>query len=290
MTPKIPIWGHRGARGLFPENTLEGFRAAMALGVRAFELDVGVTADDAVVLSHDLALNPDITRDADGRFLAGPGPLIRSLTLAELLRYDVGRTRRWSRTAMLFPHQRAMDGARISLLADLLALDPGLQLIIELKTDPRHPDWTVAATAMADAVLAVVDAAGARDRVTIESFDWRGPRHLRRLNADIRLAWLTRAETVRDACLWWDVAFRGSVPQAVAAMGGDVWAPEHGDLTQPGLAEAHELGLGVVPWTVNRPADVRRLAGWGVDGLITDYPDAAVQALGTSGGCVENIR
>src|SRR3954452_25615833 len=82
MTRRLDLQGHRGARGLFPENTLEGFRAARALGVTAFELDVGMTADGVVVVSHDPALTPDISRDADGVWLHGRGPLIRSLTLA----------------------------------------------------------------------------------------------------------------------------------------------------------------------------------------------------------------
>src|SRR3954452_24727585 len=91
MTRQIDIRGHRGARGLFPENTLEGFLAAAALGVTAFELDVGMTADGVVVVSHDLALNPDLTRDATGAWLDGKGPLIQSLIYKQLQSYDVGR-------------------------------------------------------------------------------------------------------------------------------------------------------------------------------------------------------
>ena len=84
LTRPVAVIGHRGARGLFPENTIEGFRAAHALGVRWFELDVGMTADGAVVVSHDLALNPAITRDAAGRWIDAPGPPIHGLTLAAL--------------------------------------------------------------------------------------------------------------------------------------------------------------------------------------------------------------
>ena len=74
------VVGHRGARGLYPENTVAGFAGALALGVDALELDVGLTADGVVVMSHDPALNPNLTRDAAGAWLDGPGPLIRSLT------------------------------------------------------------------------------------------------------------------------------------------------------------------------------------------------------------------
>lgn len=277
--PPFDVQGHRGARGLFPENTLEGFRNAVSIGVRAFELDVGMTRDGVVVVSHDPALNPDITRDASGAWLSERGPLLRGLTYAEVCRYDVGRIRPGSAYAALYPDQTPCDGACIPTLEAVLNLDPGLRFTIELKTDPAHPRWTVAAQVLAEAVLAVVDAAGAADRVMIESFDWRGPRHIRTVRPALRLAWLTRAETVRMAELWWGgphpADFGGSVPRAVAAEGGAVWAPDHADLTQELVIEAHALGLAVIPWTVNRPADMRRLIGWGVDGLITDRPDLA---------------
>ncbi|MGI4952656.1 MAG: glycerophosphodiester phosphodiesterase family protein, partial [Janthinobacterium lividum] len=78
--PDFDLQGHRGARGLFPENTLDGFRAAARLGVRTMELDVGTTRDGAVVVHHDPALNPNTTRDGAGRWLDGTGPLLRDLT------------------------------------------------------------------------------------------------------------------------------------------------------------------------------------------------------------------
>ncbi|MEA2738631.1 MAG: glycerophosphoryl diester phosphodiesterase, partial [Acetobacteraceae bacterium] len=242
MTQRIDIQGHRGARALFPENTLEGFRAAFALGVPAFELDVGMTADGVVVVAHDPALNPDLTRDASGAWLAERGPTIRSLTHSALCRYDVGRIRPGSRTALLFPDQTPHDGARIPTLAGVLAALPEARFTIEVKTDPAHPEWTAPPAVLADAMLAVVDAAGAAGRVIVEAFDWRVQRHVRRIRPEIRLAWLTRAETVRDAALWWDGA-GGSVPAHVAAEGGPIWAPDHSDLTHARIEEAHALGL-----------------------------------------------
>ena len=93
MMRRIDLHGHRGARGLFPENTLVGFAGALAIGVDALELDVAVTADDVVVVTHDPRLNPDITRTRNGAWLAAPGAAIRSLRAAELAGYDVGRIR-----------------------------------------------------------------------------------------------------------------------------------------------------------------------------------------------------
>jgi glycerophosphoryl diester phosphodiesterase len=277
MTKRIDIQGHRGARALFPENTLEGFLAATALGVEAFELDVAMTADGVVVVSHDPALNPDITRDSSGAWLPARGPTIYTLAYAALREYDVGRIRPGSRTSFLFPGQVPHDGAPIPTLAAVLAALPNTRFTIEVKTDPAHPDQTAPPSVMADAALSVIDAAGAATRVAMESFDWRVQRHIRKTRPDIRLAWLTRAETVRDAALWWDGATASkSVPASVTAEGGPIWAPDHTDLTERHIQEAHTLGLFVLPWTVNRPDDMRRLIDWGVDGLISDRPDLAL--------------
>jgi glycerophosphoryl diester phosphodiesterase len=280
MTQPLDLQGHRGARGLFPENTLEGFRGAWGLGVRAFELDVGMSADGVVMVSHDLGLNPDITRAPNGRWLMRPTPLIRDLSAAALAKYDVGRIRPGSAYALAHAAQQPHDGARIPTLAAVLAKLPDARWTIELKTDPTQPDRTVTPERLAEATLAVVDLASAAGRVMLESFDWRAPRHVRRLRPGLPLAWLTRPETVRDARLWWGGPhpddFGGSVPRAVAAEGGQTWAPEFASLTAALVEEAHALGLRVLPWTVNDPADMRRLIGWRVDGLITDRPDLAL--------------
>jgi glycerophosphoryl diester phosphodiesterase len=283
MSRNCVVQGHRGARALFPENTVEGFRRAMAIGVRAFELDVGVSADGVVVLSHDLALNPEITRRSDGSWLAAPTPLVRALRFAELATFDVGRIRSGSAYATRFPDQSPIDGARIPTLAAVLAATPGVELTIELKTDPTRPEDSVGGAAMADAVMAVVDAASAAERVMVESFDWRGPRHLRRVRPDMRTALLTSPETVAAARSWWDGPhpsdFGGAVVRAVAAEGVGTWAPEYAELRQSDIEAAHALGLAVLPWTVNDPPAMARLRDWGADGLITDRPDLALRIL-----------
>ena len=184
MMRRVEVIGHRGARGLFPENTIEGFRRCLDLGVRSFELDVGMTADGVVVVSHDPALNPAITRDAAGQWLSGPGPLIHDLTFDALRSYDVGRIRPVSEYRMRHRMQKGQDGARIPTLRDVLLLSADATFIVELKTDPRYPGTTAEPAALAEAVLMVVDAAAPAARVILESFDWRGPRHIRRVRPD----------------------------------------------------------------------------------------------------------
>jgi glycerophosphoryl diester phosphodiesterase len=287
MMRRIDLHGHRGARGLFPENTLAAFAGALAIGVDALELDVAVTADKVVMVTHDPRPNPDITRTRDGTWLTVPGLPIHALLAADLANYDVGRTRPGSAYAALHPDQTPHDGATIPTLVDVLRLDGRVNFNIELKTFPWQPGLTVDGATMADAVAAVADRTGTSSRLIVQSFDWRGPRHLRRTRPDIRLAWLTRSAILVEARTWWDgphpADYGGSVPRAVAAEGGSTWGPDHFDLTEETLAEAHGLGLRVVPWTVNRMEDVRRLIRWGVDGLITDRPDRARTVLTEEG-------
>ena len=271
MTPEII--GHRGARALFPENTLAGFSATLAAGCSHFEIDVGMTRDGVVVLSHDPMLSRDLTRTRDGLWLGRERHPIFRMSYAELQAYDVGRLRPGSRTAKLFPRQTPADGEAIPALETVLRRFPPARFTIEIKTYPTRPKLTAPPEVIADAVAAIVEQTGMADRVIIQSFDWRGPRHLRRSRPGWRYAWLTARSTR---------AWRGGqfgLPAPVVAEGGGTWSPHHRDLTERLLAKAHAAGLRVVPWTVNDPAAMVRFARWGVDGIITDDPVAALAAL-----------
>ena len=160
MTRPFQIIGHRGARGLFPENTVEGFRRTIALGVRCIEIDVGVLRDGTVVVHHDLALNPDLAA-MDGFYPAGSLPLLKQMTLEDVRDFAVGRIRPGSDYAARWPDQVPVEGAVIPTLAEALAVDDGVSWFIELKLMPDRPDWTVPAEEMVERVLRVVDAAGA---------------------------------------------------------------------------------------------------------------------------------
>lgn len=257
MQDAFELQGHRGARALFPENTLAGFRATRALGLRSIELDVAVTADGVAVVTHDTRLHPDIARAADGAWITAPGPLIRDLPLAALAGFDVGRLRPGSAYAAQFPRQTPCDGQRIPTLAAVFAAVPDVLIDAELKTVDGE---TVAPEEMADLVVATATAAGALARLRVRSFDWRGLRHLRRRHPAIPLAWLT---------------YQGADPEAVAAAAsaGDIWAAWVADLDVDKVTRARRLGLSVRAWTVNDPPTARRLRQWGVAGICTDAPD-----------------
>jgi glycerophosphoryl diester phosphodiesterase len=284
------LQGHRGARGLAPENTLAGFARALAIGVTTLEMDIAVTADGVVVVSHDPALNPDITRGRDGRWLEAPGPLIRSLTLEALRRHDVGRIRPGSRYASLYPAQEAVDGERVPTLAEVIGLTRrlganGVRFNIETKVFPDRPDRTVPAEEMAERLAQVLAAEAVEDRAIVQSFDWRTLKWFQANRPGIALAFLTSAHGEADTVsprhgrpsIWLaghdPAAFGGSIPRTVQAAGGRIWSPDHRGLAETEIAEAKRLGLVVIPWTVNDPAIMERLIGWGVDGIITDYPD-----------------
>jgi glycerophosphoryl diester phosphodiesterase len=297
---KFDLQGHRGARGLAPENTLAGFARALAVGVTTLELDCGVTKDGVVVVSHDRLLNPDHTRDAEGKFLDAPGPAIVDLTYEELRRYDVGRIQPGSEYAAQFPDQQPADGERIPRLADVFALveksgNRTVRFNIETKIDPARPAETVSPLAFARALAAAIREAGMGSRATVQSFDWRTLRLLRELAPEIGLVALTDQQPDEDTIEagqpgpspWLgelDVDDHGgSVPKLVQALGASTWSPHARDLTPALVTEAHALGIAVVPWTVNDPKDMALAITLGVDGLITDYPDRLRTVLDSKG-------
>jgi glycerophosphoryl diester phosphodiesterase len=275
------------------------FARALSLGVTTLELDTVVTRDGVVVVSHDAVLNPDLTRGPDGKWLEGPGPIILTLTRAELLRYDVGRARPGGLTALRFPEQVGVDGTRLPTLAEVYALakkagNASVRFNVETKLDPTKPGETPAPEPFADAVLAVVRAAGALTRTSIQSFDWRTLLRVQKIAPEVETCYLT-VETGEDqiqrgrpgASPWLaglDVDDHGgSLPRLVKAAGGRCWSPSARDLTKEALAEAHRLGLRVVPWTVNEPAEMAALIDLGVDGLISDRPDVARRVMAEKG-------
>jgi glycerophosphoryl diester phosphodiesterase len=293
------LQGHRGARGLAPENTLVGFARALAIGVTTLETDLAVTRDGVLVLSHDPVLNPDITRGPDGAWLAAPGPAIHSLTLAELARYDVGRIRPSSKYAETFPAQVPADGARIPTLAGLFALAEASgkspRFNVETKLSPDRPAEAPDAETFARLVVEAVRLAKLERRVTIQSFDWRTLLAAKRLAPEIETVCLTYEKTLEDRIdggvrrpsPWLagldPAAFARSVPRLAAATGCGTWSPYFKELSATAVAEARALSLKVVPWTVNAPEDIGAVIGLGVDGLITDYPDRARQVMAARG-------
>lgn len=285
----LDIQGHRGARGLMPENTLPAFAAALSAGVTTLEFDMAITRDGALVIVHDRRLNADITKGPDGHYIATPTPVIRTLTLAEIKRYDVGTIDPATRYAKTFASQRAVPGTTMPTLAEVAALvrksgNATVRFNVETKLSPAAPDETVDPETFASALVAALRVEGIAGRTTVQSFDWRTLKVVQRIAPEIPTVCVTIArgandnvQTGRPGPSPWlaglDVDELGSVPKLAKAAGCAAWSPYFRDLTDDALAEAKALGLQVVVWTVNDPADMANLIDRGVHGIITDYPD-----------------
>jgi glycerophosphoryl diester phosphodiesterase len=254
---RIQVHGHRGARAVFPENTLAGFRYAIDAGADAIELDLAVTKDNVVVVSHDPVLN---LRNCLGP--AGPR-VIRELTLAELRRWDCG-----SVTRLRFPRQRPVSGARIPTLEEVFALSPRrhFEFNIEVKCFPKRPHYTPRPEDYVRLLLDAIRRHKLASRVIVQSFDFRILHAMKRQAPEIRLSALVKLGLRRFV-------------QVARKAGSGIVSPYHRLVTRRRVLAAHAAGIKVIPWTANTPKSWARLINAEVDGIITDDPAGLIQFL-----------
>ena len=283
------LQGHRGARGLAPENTLPAFAVALSVGVNTLELDTAITKDGVVVVTHDPRLNPVITRGPDGRWLNPPTRAVRDLTLDDLGHYDVGRIKPGSEYSYSFPDQKRLDQVRVPTLAQVFQLtrsagNAEVRFNIEIKTSPEKPGDTLAPETFAKVLLETIAREGMSERVVIQSFDWRALKAMQQLAPKIPTNYISAQQSFLDniaagkaeGSAWTagvQLRDHGSVPKMVKAAGGAIWSSYYPELSPALVKEAQSLGLKVIAWTVNKKEDMARLIDWGVDGVVTDYPD-----------------
>jgi len=290
LQPRILIHGHRGARGLAPENTLAGFACALKVGVDVLELDLRMSADGKIVIHHDRKLNPDLTRIKAGTWLTPPTKPLDHYTFEALQQFDMGHARPESSILKRFPCQTAWDGQTIPDLAMLRdrvapALDDGLLLNLEIKSDPLKPEQGPTPTDWATTLVDELNTLGLIDQCWVQSFDWRVLRQIHALTDQLPTGFLTSAQPDFDtitahansASPWLDgydpAQFSHNLPQAIAAAGGHYWGPFFQDLTRSRVAEAQSLGLEVHTWTVNEITHIETMVDYAVNGIISDYPD-----------------
>lgn len=286
--PAFDIEAHRGGRALFPENTLQSFANALSMGVNTLELDIGVTSDAAIVVSHERKLNPDLARGPDGAYIAPPGIPFVQLSLDEVKKYDVGQIRPGSAYAMQFPDQRSVPGTPIPTLIEVFELvrksgDTDVRFNIETKIDPNHPDESPDPRRFVGLLLDLLRHQKFSDRVMVQSFDWRTLQLVQQQAPQIPTVYLTLqkgsgATNSLDKATEWTAGFNPadygkSLPRTIKAAGGAIWSPYFGDVDAALVSESHQLGLKVVVWTVNKPEDIARMIDLGVDGVISDHPD-----------------
>jgi glycerophosphoryl diester phosphodiesterase len=242
---------HRGGAALMPENTLAAFADAKARGCDGAELDVQLSADGVVVVHHDFRLMAGLAR-RDGAWLAAPGARIKDLTLEELRRYDIGHPQPGSDYALKHPLVRPLD-AVVPTLAEVMALvSPAFRLMVELKCDAS--DDSADPVMLAEAAHAIAG----RDVIYV-GFDWRALAPLVKCGG---ACWFTTDTLQGDA---------RPVIDSIAEAGGQGWFPNFPDATPDNVAYARSRGLNVGAWTVNDPADMRRLQN--LDAICTDRPD-----------------
>jgi glycerophosphoryl diester phosphodiesterase len=294
LPPGFDVQGHRGARGLKPENTLPAFETALDLGVSTLELDVHFSADGDVVVWHDPVIDPDkcgLRPDAPAHLPDPDDPetsegvlAVRSLTAGDLRWFDCSR----NPDQEAFPDQNSEPTLLVEDDFGIVSLDDLIDFVERYasstsKTDlQRQNAMTVAynvetkrgfgdPSAIDDGfdgtipgpfelrLLEVIEDRGIRDRVTVQSFILASLEAIHRVEPGIRLAALTVGG--------------GADPGGYAALGASVWSPQASTMSERRLVEAHEAGLVVIPWTVNGLEDVEVLIAAGVDGVITDRPD-----------------
>ena len=261
--------GHRGARGLMPENTIPAMLKALEYPeITTLELDVAITKDDQVILSHEPWMSSTICRQPDGSPIPGDEEKtfrIFEMTYEEIRQFDCG-----SNTHPNFPEQEHMTVAKPLLDSVFAKVDAWCaannrelpNYNIELKSQPEYEGvLTPKPSRFAELVLGVVRNGGLRERVCIQSFDARSLQAVHKLDPDLTTAWLVADGEGIQA----NLEELGFLPT--------IYSPYYKLLSANAVKECHEQGLQVIPWTVNGPKEMRALIQMGVDGIITDYPN-----------------
>jgi glycerophosphoryl diester phosphodiesterase len=266
--PKFDIQGHRGARGLLPENTIPGFLMALDSGVTTIELDVVITSDKQVVVSHEPWISGSICLDSAGSIIASKDEKkynIFRMSYKDVAKFDCG-----SKGNDKFPQQRQVYAVKPLLSDVIIAVENRIKSYgsyevdynVEIKSSPEtdrkfHPSIEE----YSDLVYGVIDEYIPLERLVIQSFDFRVLKY-----------WHTKYPGIRLAAL---VDNAKSIDANLDALGFNpaVYSPDFKLLTREKVQQLHQLKLRVVPWTVNEIADMLSLKGMGVDGLITDYPN-----------------
>lgn len=268
----LDIQGHRGARAIYPENSIPGFLYALKLGIKTLELDLGVTKDDVLIVYHDQTINPEICRYLDGRAAPKDVP-VHSLTFEQIKEFDCG-----SLGNKRFPKQKMISQTQIPSLEELFETvlnqdHPNAQNVwfnIETKSHPDHPHLQPAPEKFVSLILDLVDKYDLGHRVIIQSFDHR----------TIKVAKKLRPE-IKTAALFYERP-KGSLVNATKEAAGDIISPFYEWVTKEDVTALHRAGIPIIPWTANTEASWRTLIDLKVDGIITDDPEGLLRYSTTS--------
>lgn len=269
-TYNFDLQGHRGARGLAPENTLQAFRKALDIGVNTLELDVVVSKDKQVVVSHEPWMNADICHLPQGKFIQKSKEKefnIYQMTYEEVKTFDCG-----SKFNPDFPEQN-LESSYKPLLKEVLNMAEGISknhgkkinYNIELKSSSDGDDiFHPKPQSFVKLVMNILQSETKLRQVNLQSFDFRILRELHKVYPNLSLAALVYKSNLETA-----LSDLGFIP--------DIYSPYYPLVNKQVVQKAHEKGIKVIPWTVNELDSMNRLLKMGVDGIITDYPDRAIK-------------
>jgi glycerophosphoryl diester phosphodiesterase len=268
---KLDIQGHRGARGLLPENSIPAFLLALDYGVTTLELDLAVSKDGQLVVSHEPWMYFAICTDSLGNEIAEADQMnfnLHQMDYAEIVKYDCG-----SKGNPRFPEQKPQPSVK-PLLTEVFAAvkqhlienpklsAPSYNIEIKSMTEGDgifHPS----PAQFSDLVYNTIASSIGFDKVNIQSFDMRILQYFHQRYPDVVLALLIENEHSAEK----NIENLGFTPA--------IYSCYYKFLTEIEVHNIHNLGMKVIPWTVNELADMQQLVDWGVDGIITDYPDRA---------------
>ncbi len=284
----IKIYGHRGARGDLPENTLESFKYLFKNNINAYETDILISKDLKPVITHDFRLDPSFTKDNEGNWIEDENIKIFDLTYEELLKFDVGSINKLSRYGRRFINQKNLENQRIPKLSELLEMSKknkseNLLINLEIKSTPDEENLTPSPEDTVKLVVNEINKSNLKDKIIVSSFDWRTLTEIKNQYHEISRAYLTYQQvkgmkikkTIYNRSPWMSfLPFYEDyeLPKIIKSEGGKAWHPYRKDITKKLVDISHQEDLPVNVWTVNKEYDMLKMIEYGVDGIMTDYP------------------
>jgi glycerophosphoryl diester phosphodiesterase len=270
---KLDIQGHRGCRGLLPENSLPAFKKAIELGVHTIELDLAISKDKKVVVSHEPFMKSDYCLDNKGNEIAKDDELnynFYQMPYDSIKLFDCG-----SKIFDKFPKQEKVKVYK-PLLSEVIELSESLNsniyYNIEIKADPRYDTiYTPVPNEYVKLVLNVIKEYGIENRVNLQSFDVRILEEVKKQDKSIKLALLVDENELIDIKL------------KSLSFSPEIISPYFKLITKESVGDYQSEGFQIIPWTVNTEADMLNMIAFNVDGIITDYPDVLIKLLNTQG-------
>lgn len=273
MSKQLNIQGHRGARGLYPENTITGFIEALKLGVNTLELDIIISADKQIVVSHEAWMNEDFCSLPDGSPVkkgSGKNYNMYRMTYADIKKFDCGK-----RGNAGFPSQAAVASYKPLLgevirAVELFTKENNLVQVcynIELKTEAEDGLFNPPPGIFVELVYKEIHKYKLGDWINIQSFDLRLLREMRKKDASVKIGLLVENREGLEL----NLERLGFVPE--------IYSPEFILVNETLVRNTHQHGMKLIPWTVNEKKDMQRLILMGVDGIITDYPDRLIEVI-----------